>query len=128
MYGINAEEKIIKEYLDAFDKVINQMKIRQHKFQNQRDAIYSLHRIYDDYNTLVEAQRRYLGKLADYELPTDVLILENLIVIAQLYEKIKEAQETGVRIRLRLSCSLVECGIHDIHLVEIFGTFLDNAI
>lgn len=122
------EEKIRKKYLDAFDKVIDQMKIRQHKFQNQLDAIYSLHRIYDDYNTLVEAQRRYLGKLADYELPTDVLILENPIVIAHLYEKIKEAQETGVRIRLRLSCSLVECGIHDIHLVEIFGTFLDNAI
>ncbi len=122
------EDKVRKKYLDAFRKVINQIKIRQHKFQNQLDAIYSLHRIYDDYNTLVEAQRRYLGKLADYELPTDVLILENPIVIAHLYEKINEAQKTGVRIRLRLSCSLLECGIHDIHLVEILGTFLDNAI
>lgn len=122
------EDKVRKKYLDAFRKVIDQMKIRQHKFQNQLDAIYSLHRIYDDYDTLVEAQRRYLGKLADYELPTDVLILENPIVIAHLYEKINEAQETGVRIRLRLSCSLVDCEIHDIYLVEILGTFLDNAI
>ena len=113
------EDKVRKKYLDAFRKVIDQMKIRQHKFQNQLDAIYSLHRIYDDYDTLVEAQRRYLGKLADYELPTDVLILENPIVIAHLYEKINEAQETGVRIRLRLSCSLVDCEIHDLSLIHI---------
>lgn len=59
---------------------------------------------------------------------TDVLILENSIIIAHLYEKVSEAQEIGVRIRLKLRCSLVEYGIDDIHLVEILGTFLDNAI
>lgn len=122
------EEKFRKKYFAAFCRVIDQMKRRQHKFQNQLDAVYSLHRIYDDYDTLVEAQRKYLGKLADYELPTNVLVLENSIIIAHLYEKVSEAQEIGVRIRLKLRCSLVECGIDDIHLVEILGTFLDNAI
>lgn len=33
------EDKVRKKYLDAFRKVIDQMKIRQHKFQNQLDAI-----------------------------------------------------------------------------------------
>lgn len=122
------EDKIRKKYFAAFCRVIDQMKRRQHKFQNQLDAVYSLHRIYDDYDTLVEAQRKYLGKLADYELPTDVLVLENSIIIAHLYEKISEAQEIGVRIRLKLCCSLEGCGIDDIHLVEMLGTLLDNAI
>ena len=44
------------KYFAAFCRVIDQMKRRQHKFQNQLDAVYSLHRIYDDYDTLVEAQ------------------------------------------------------------------------
>lgn len=122
------EEKFRKKYFDAFCSVIDQIKRRQHKFQNQLDAIYSLHRIYDEYETLVREQRKYMGKLADYELPTDVMILENPIIIAHLYEKIGEAQEAGVRIRLKLSCSLAGCELNDIHLIEVLGTLLDNAI
>lgn len=122
------EESVRRRYFNAFCSVIDQIKRRQHKFQNQLDTIYSLHRIYDDYETLVREQRKYVGKLVDYELPTNVLILENPIIIAHLYEKIGEAQEAGVRIRLNLSCSLAGCELDDIHLVEILGTLLDNAI
>lgn len=122
------EEQIRKKYFEAFRSVMDQMKRRQHKFRNQMDAIYSLHRLYGDYETLVEEQRKYLGKLVDYELPTDVLILESPIVIAHVYDKITEAQEAGLRVQMRLSCSLAKCGIEDIHLVEIIGTLLDNAI
>lgn len=122
------EEKIRKKYFDAFCSVIDQMKRRQHKFRNQVDAVYSLHSLYDDYDTLVEEQRKYLGRLVDYEMPTDVLVLENPIIIAHIFEKITEAQEAGLRIRMKLSCSLANCGIDDIHMIEILGTLLDNAI
>lgn len=122
------EEKVRKKYFAAFCSVIDQMKRRQHKFKNQMDAVYSMYRLYDDYDTLVMEQRKYLGKLADYELPTDVLVLGNPIVIAHLYEKLNEAQEAGIRIRLKLVCDLDECKIDDIHLVEILGTLVDNAI
>lgn len=122
------EEGVRRQYFDAFCSVIDQIKRRQHKFQNQLDTIYSLHRIYEDYETLVREQRKYMGKLADYELPTDVIILENPIIIAHLYEKIGEAQEAGVRLWLKLSCSLAGCELDDIHLIEVLGTLLDNAI
>lgn len=122
------EERIRKKYFDAFRSVIDQIKRRQHKFRNQLDAVYSLHIVYHDYDTLVEEQRKYLGKLADYEMPADVLILENPIMIAHVYEKITEAQEAGLRIRMKLKCSLADCGIEDIHMVEILGTLFDNAI
>ncbi len=122
------EEKLRKKYFDAFCSVIDQIRRRQHKFQNQLDAVYSLHKLYGEYETLVEAQRKYLGKLADYEMPTDVLVLENPILIAHVYEKITEAQEAGLRIRMKLRGSLEKCGIKDIHMVEILGTLFDNAI
>lgn len=122
------EERIRKKYFDAFCSVIDQIKSKQHKFRNQLDAVYSLHMLYDDYDTLVEEQRKYLGKLLDYEMPTDVLILENPILIAHVYEKITEAQEAGLRIKMKLRCSLAKCEIEDIPMVEILGTLLDNAI
>lgn len=122
------EEKIRKKYFEAFCSVIDQIRRRQHKFRNQMDAVYSLHKLYGDYKTLVEAQREYLGKLEDYEMPTDVLVLENPIIIAHVYEKIMEAQEAGIHIKMKLSCELSDCGVKDIHMIEIIGTLLDNAI
>lgn len=62
--------------------MIDQIRRRQHKFRNQMDAVYSMHKLYGDYKMLVEAQREYLGKLEDYEMPADVLVLENPIIIA----------------------------------------------
>lgn len=121
-------EKTRKRYFDAFCSVIDQIRRRQHKFRNQMDAVYSLHKLYDDYDLLVQAQREYLGKLMAYEMPVDVINLENPILIAHVYEKITEAQEAGIRIRLKILCGLVNLGIQDIHMVEILGTLLDNAI
>lgn len=122
------EEKIRKKYFEAFCSVIDQIRRRQHKFRNQMDAVYSMHKLYGDYKMLVEAQREYLGKLEDYEMPADVLVLENPIIIAHVYEKIMEAQEAGIHIKMKLSCELSDCGVKDIHMIEIIGTLLDNAI
>lgn len=122
------EEKVRKKYFDAFCSMIEQMKGRQHKFKDQMDTVYAMCRLYEDYDTLVMEQRKYLGKLADYELLTDVLVLGNPIVIACLYEKLSEAQESGIRIGLKLLCGLEGCKINDVHLVEILGTLVDNAI
>lgn len=122
------EERFRKKYLRAFRSVIDQIRSRQHKFQNQLDAVYSLHNLYDEYETLVEEQRKYLGKLVDYEMPADVLVLENPVLIAHVYEKITEAQEAGLRIKMKLKGSLEKCALDDIHMVEILGTLFDNAI
>ena len=81
-----------------------------------------------EYETLVEAQREYMGKLVDYEMPADVLVLENPILIAHVYGKITEAQEAGLRIKMTVNCSLERCQLNDIHMVEILGTLFDNAI
>lgn len=121
-------EKTRRRYYEAFCSVIDQIRRRQHKFRNQMDAVYSLHKLYDNYDLLVQAQREYLGKLTDYEMPAEVLNLENPVLIAHVYEKITEAQEMGIRIHLKILCGLVNCGIQDIHMIEILGTLLDNAI
>lgn len=122
------EEKLRKKYFRAFENVIVQIRSRQHKFQNHLDAVYSLHNIYDEYEVLVEEQKKYLRKLTDYEMPAEVMILQNPILIAHVYEKITEAQEAGLRIRMKLTCSLEDCEVDDIHMVEILGTLFDNAI
>lgn len=122
------EERLRKKYFRAFESVIVQIRSRQHKFQNHLDAIYSLHNIYDEYGALVKEQKKYLQKLTDYEMPAEVMVLKNPILIAHVYEKITEAQEAGLRIRMKLKCDLEKCEMDEIHMIEILGTLFDNAI
>lgn len=61
-------------------------------------------------------------------MPAEVMVLQNPILIAHVYEKITEAQEAGLRIRMKLKYSLEKCEVDDIHMVEILGTLFDNAI
>lgn len=122
------EERIRKKYFVVFESVIEQIRSRQHKFQNHLDAVYSLHKLYDEYETLVQEQRKYLQKLTDYEMPAEVMALKNPILIAHVYEKITEAQEAGLRIRMKLRCDLEKCKMDEIHMIEILGTLFDNAI
>ncbi len=122
------EERFRKKYFKEFSNVMDQIERRQHKFRNQLQVVYSMYNLYHEYETLVEAQREYMGKLVDYEMPADVLVLENPILIAHVYGKITEAQEAGLRIKMTVNCSLERCQLNDIHMVEILGTLFDNAI
>lgn len=122
------EKKIRSRYFKAFENVIEQIRNRQHKFQNHLDAVYSLHNIYSDYKILVEEQKRYLQRLTDYEMPAQVMALKNPILIAHVYEKMIEAQESGLRMRIKLKCSLEKCEVDEIYMIEILGTLFDNAI
>lgn len=122
------EKRLRKKYFKEFSNLIDQFKRRQHKFRNQLQVVYSMYNMYHEYETLVEAQMQYMGKLADYEMPEDVLVLENPILIAHVYEKITEAQETGLRIKMNVNCSLEKCQLDDMHMVEILNALFDNAI
>lgn len=124
----NLENRIRKKYTESFTDIIAQIRRRQHKVKNQFNTAFGLYRLYDTYDELVEKQKEYLGRLWDYELPTDAIILEDPVVVALLYEKINEAIERGIAVETVFSCSLLDQKISDVIWVQIIGTLLDNAI
>lgn len=124
----NLENRIRKKYTESFTDIIAQIRRRQHKVKNQFNTAFGLYRLYDTYEELVEKQKEYLGRLWDYELPTDAIILEDPVVVALLYEKINEAIERGIAVETVFSCSLLGQNVSDVIWVQIIGTLLDNAI
>lgn len=128
MQKTKLENRIRKKYLESFTEIITQIRRRQHKVKNQFNTAFGLYRLYDTYDELVEKQREYLGRLWDYELPTDAIILEDPIVVALIYEKINEAIESGIEVETVFSCSMLNRNVSDVVWVQILGTLLDNAI
>ena len=117
-----------KKYQAKYGEVITEVRSRQHKFLNQINSIYALHKIYDDYDQLVERQSEELDRLRQYIMPNKILILERPLIIAHIYNKLCEAEEKNIKINTVFSSSLYEMKIPDIFLLEIIGNLLDNAI
>lgn len=122
------EARIRKQYFEAYKDVLVQIRRRQHKIKNQINTVYSMFRIYDTYDELVEKQKEYLSKIMDYELPNDAITLEEPSVIALIYEKINEAVERGIQMETTFSCSMVGSRISDVMWVDLIGNLFDNAI
>lgn len=122
------EIKLQKEYAKSYESVIETVRSRQHKFMNQIDAIYSLFAVCDNYDDLVRMQSEELDKVQQYLMPNKILILENPIVVAHIYQEMCRAKDIGVDLRLNLSCSLKVIDVPDVYLIEIIGNILDNAI
>lgn len=117
-----------KKYQTKYGEVITEIRSRQHKFLNQINSIYALHKIYDDYDELVERQSEELNGLRQYIMPNKILILDRPLIIAHIYNKLCEAEEKNIEIETLFSCTLHELEIPDIFLLEIIGNLLDNAI
>lgn len=122
------ELKVKKEYAEAYSKMLDLVRSRQHKFMNQIDAIYSLFEVYDNYDDLVREQARELKNLQHYMMPNRILVLERPLIIGHVYQKTCEAMDRGIDLQLHLTCGLQDLEIPDVMLIEVIGNVLDNAM
>ncbi len=122
------EIKVRKEYAEAYAKMLDLIRSRQHKFMNQIDAIYSLFEVYDNYDDLVREQARELKVLEHYMMPNRILVLERPLIIGHVYQTTCEAMDHGIDLQLNLTCSLQDLQIPDVMLIDIIGNVLDNAM
>lgn len=125
---IETELKMQQLYTESFHSLIDEIRLRQHEFDNHISAIYSLHYTCDSYEKLVKAQNEYSQAIIKENRYNKILKVGNPLLIGFLYGKFIEIEKLGIEISYQLNFQELNVGIPIYKLVEILGNMIKNAV
>lgn len=124
---METELKMHQLYAESFHNLIQEIRMRQHEFDNHINTIYSLHYTCKSYRELVNAQREYSSEILKENRHNKLLTNGNPLLIGFLYGKIIEIEKYGINISYRVKIKEMNVGVPIFKLVEIIGNLLKNA-
>lgn len=132
-YKINSKEietelRMQKLYADSFYGLIEDIRLRQHEFDNHINAIYSLHYAYNSYEDLVKAQNEYSQALIKENRYNKLLKAGNPLIIGFLYGKFIEVEKYGIEVKYQIGFEDLIVDVPIYKLVEILGNLIKNAV
>lgn len=125
---IETELKMHKLYADSFQGLIENIRMRQHEFDNHINTIYSQHYIYHTYEELVKAQNDYCRDVMKDNRFNKLLNSSNSIIIGFLYGKFIEIDKRNIEIFYNIKVKDLKVGIPVYKIVEILGNLINNAV
>lgn len=125
---IEAELRTHQLYEGSFYSLINNIRLRQHEFDNHINAINNLHYMCDTYEELVCKQGEYCEVVIKENRFNKLLKGGNPLVIGFLYGKFLEAEKFGIEISYTVNIKNLDVGIPTYKLVEVLGNLIKNAV
>ena len=122
------ELKMHKLFADSFQGLIEDIRLRQHEFDNHISAIYSLHYTCNSYEELVKAQNEYSHAVIKENRYSKLLRAGSPLLIGFLYGRFVEIERHGIVISYQISIGELSVNIPAYKLVEILGNLLKNAV
>lgn len=124
---IETELKMHKLYADSFQNLIDNIRLRQHEFNNHINTIYSMHYMFNTYEDLVNAQKEYYKAVENENHYNKLLTTGNPVIIGFLYGKFVEIEKLGIDINYKISIDDFNVGVPVYKIVEILGNLIKNA-
>ena len=120
--------QLYKDYATSFSGLIEQMRMRQHEFDNHIHTIYSQHVVYQTYDELVKAQKEYCDLVTGHNKYQKLLCNGNSAMIGFLYGKFVQIEKMGIPIEYHVNIQQLS-GYIPLHIyVEIMGNLINNAV
>ena len=117
-----------KTYQPLMSDLINDIRGKQHDFNNQITAIKMLRYTYTDYDSLANALDDYSAKLIDDYRETDLLKINLSVVAGFVYSKITEAQKEQKELVVQVASRDLKSRMPEYELIRIIGILIDNAL
>ena len=129
------KEKGIKYELDVYNskilelkELINEVRSKQHQYENRFATIAALPYTHHDYLSLKQALIRYSEYISADISDLAVLQINRLIVAAFLFSKLKMAQRENKLLHIIVKNPILSTSIPEEELVEILGIMIDNML
>lgn len=123
-----AELRLHKLYEASFQELIEEIRGRQHEFDNHINAIYSQHRLYKTYDELVAAQRKYCDVIEEENHFNKVLSKGNPVILGFLWSEFSKMKKVGISVKYEINIGNLECSMPIHKMVELLGNLLNNAM
>lgn len=125
---IETELKMNKLYSDSFRGLIDNIRLRQHEFDNHINTIYSQHYIHSNYEDLITAQKSYCEVILKENRFNKLLSGGNPIIIGFLYGKFVEIEKLGIEVSYKVVGVEDELDVPVHKVVEVLGDLINNAV
>ena len=125
---VETELKMQRLYADSFKGLIDNIRLRQHEFNNHISMMHSLHYKYKSYEELVGALESYGSSVIKENRFYKLLSCGNSVIIGFLYGRFVEFDKKGIEISYQVSVQELEIGVPCYKIVEILGNLMNNAV
>ena len=116
-----------KRYQPSFDKLVTDMRVRQHHFNNQIAAILGTHYVYRTYEELVRAQNEWCQEIQFENRDNNLIKFGNSALTGFLYQKGQEIELKGIRVVYSVHIGNWNPKQPDSLVIEMLGILMDNA-
>lgn len=125
---IETELRMHKLYADSFEGLIENIRLKQHEFDNHINTIYSQHYVHDSYEKLVNAQKKYCELIMNENRFNKLLLGENPIIAGFLYGKFVEIEKMGIEVTYKIDIGDFDIKIPIYKIIELLGDLINNAV
>lgn len=125
---VETELRMQKLYADSFKGMIEDIRLRQHEFNNHISMLHSIHLKYQTFEELADALDSYGNSVTKENRFHKLLSCGNSVIIGFLYGRFVEFDKRGIDISYQVSVQELEIGIPCYKIVEILGNLMNNAV
>lgn len=119
--------QIYEEYLPIIDQLIDELRKRQHEYDNHIQALKMLTTMNADYESIIKSMIKYANQLDMQNDLGKLIKINNEVLAGFLYSKQKLAKEMGIDFEIVVNDYDFSTRLLDYELVEIIGNLINNA-
>lgn len=119
--------QIYEDYIPIIDELINEIRVKQHEFDNHIQALNMIAVTSTGYEDIVNFGGNYIKEIEVNRDLEDLIKLDNKILVGFLYSKVKKAKELGIDFWIDIRDYGFKLKLKDYELVEIIGNLINNA-
>ncbi len=123
----NRQLRIYKNYLPVIDELIDELRIKQHEFDNHLQALNMMVACQDNRGVFTDSVKDYIKDLTEESHWSDLIKLDNKILAGFLYSKSKVAKKENIDFKFKIYDYGFTSGLQDYELIEVVGNLIDNA-